>query len=133
VGEPKGQLTAPVAGSVVRGYGDVGESGAATGISYQAAPSARVVSPCGGRIVFAGPFRSFGLLLIVDCGGGTHVVLAGFERLDGQVGQSVPVGEPVGVMPGWDAANAVRRPLLYIEVRRDGVAVNPAPFLRARG
>ena len=98
----KGQLTAPVAGTVVRAWGDSTEAGPATGISYHAAPDARVVSPCTGRVDFADPFRSYGLLLIVDCGGGYHAVLAGFARLSTQAGQAVQAGEPVGTMPNWE-------------------------------
>lgn len=133
VGAPQGALTAPVAGSVLHDFGDAGEAGRTTGISYQATPAARVVSPCGGRVVFAAPFRSFGQLLIVDCGGGYHFVLSGFERLDASVGQSVQAGEPVGVMPGWDPHGAAGRPILYLELRRNGQPVNPAPYLRAKG
>jgi septal ring factor EnvC (AmiA/AmiB activator) len=133
VGAPRGPLTAPVAGSIVRGFGAATEAGPASGLSYQAPPNARVVSPCGGRVVFAGPFRSFGLLMIVDCGAGYHFVLSGLERLDAQVGQSLQPGEPVGVMPAWDPERAGgSRPSLYLELRKDGVPVNPAPFLRAR-
>ena len=86
--QPRGQLTAPVAGTIVRPGAMPPTAGPATGISYRAPPAARVVSPCGGRVVFAAPFRSYGLLLIVDCGGGYHAVLAGFDRLDVKVGQS---------------------------------------------
>jgi septal ring factor EnvC (AmiA/AmiB activator) len=134
VGEPGGQLTAPVAGSIVRSFGDATEAGPATGLSYQSPPAARVVSPCGGKVAFAAPFRSFGLLLIVDCGGGTHMVLAGLFRIDAEVGQTLEPGEPVGIMPGWDPrAPGSNKPLLYVELRRNGVPVNPAPFLRSGG
>jgi septal ring factor EnvC (AmiA/AmiB activator) len=129
---PGGQLTAPVAGTIVRAWGEATEAGPATGISYQAAPNARVVSPCGGRVVFAQPFRSYGNLLIIDCGGGYHAVLAGLARLDIVVGRSVAIGEPVGVMPGWDPAAGGKRPSLYVELRRDGQPVDPAPWLKAR-
>ena len=132
-GEAPSQVTAPVAGQVVRAFGDATEGGPSAGLAYQVAPGARVVSPCGGRAVFAAPFRSFGQLLIVDCGGGYHFVLSGFERLDVQVGQPVAAGGPVGVMPGWDPRASASRPLLYVELRRDGQAVNPASFLRAKG
>jgi septal ring factor EnvC (AmiA/AmiB activator) len=128
--QPAGQLTAPVAGSVFRSWGDPTDAGPAIGISYHAAPSARVVSPCSGRVDFAAPFRSYGELLIVDCGGGYRAVLAGFERLDANVGQRVRQGEPVGVMPNWVPGSGAR-PSLYVELRHGGAPVNPAPWLRA--
>jgi septal ring factor EnvC (AmiA/AmiB activator) len=131
--QPHGQLTAPVAGTIVRGWGDSTAGGPANGISYRAAPAARVVSACSGRVAFAAQFRSYGLLLIVDCGGGYHTVLAGFERLDVKVGQNVAAGEPVGVMPGWDPAATGDRPTLYVELWRGGKPVNPAPWLKASG
>lgn len=130
---PNAALTAPVAGAVARSFGQSTDAGAATGISYTAAPGARVVAPCTGRVMFAAPFRSYGLLTILDCGGGAHVVLSGFERLDTRVGQAVTAGSPVGVMPGWDPRAGGARPLLYIELRKDGQAVDPAPYLRAKG
>lgn len=123
------RLTAPVTGQVVRHFGDPTDAGAATGIAYQAAPSARVVAPCAGRVVYAGPFRSYGKLLILDCGRGYHVVLSGFERLDAQVGQSITAGSPVGVMPGWDPRAAAGRPSLSVELRHAGEPINPLPFL----
>jgi septal ring factor EnvC (AmiA/AmiB activator) len=130
--EPRGTLVAPVAGSIVRAWGEPTDAGPATGLSFRPAPQARVVSPCGGRVRFSGPFRSFGALLIVDCGGGYAFVLAGLERLDVAVPASVLAGEPVGTMPAWDAASSAPRPALYVELRRDGKPVNPAPFLRGR-
>ena len=128
----QGQLTAPVAGTVFRAWGDPTEAGPATGVSYHAAPAARVVAPCSGRVVFADPFRSYGLLLIVDCGGGYHAVLAGFDHLDTQAGQPVQAGQPIGVMPNWEPGSG-NRPSLYVELRHDGQPINPAPWLKAHG
>ena len=71
------------------------------------------------------------MLLIVDCGGGYHVVLSGFDRLDVKLGQSLVAGEPVGVMPTWEPGSEAHRPALYVELRRDGTPVNPAPWLRS--
>ena len=127
-----GTLTSPVAGTVVRSFGESADAGPINGVSYQAAPSARVVSPCTGRVVFSGPFRSYGQLLIIDCGSGFHVVLAGLQRLDAPVGEAVRQGEPVGVMPGWDPSGGARRPTLYVELREHGDPVNPAPYLNAK-
>jgi len=128
-----GQMLAPVAGRVVRAWGDSTESGPASGVSYQAPPSARVIAPCRGRVVFADRFRSYGLLAIVDCGGGHHMVLSGFDRLDARAGQAVQPGEPIGVMPNWDPGATAHRPSLYVEMRQDGQPVNPAPWLRGGG
>ncbi len=130
---PRGQLTAPVAGTVLHGWGAPGDAGPATGITYQAPPAARVVAMCGGRVVFAAPFRSYGLLLIVDCGGGYHAVMAGFQKLDAAVGQLVRAGEPVGTMPPWTPGQSGTRPALYVELRREGQPIDPGPWLKANG
>ena len=126
-------LAIPVAGRVIRGWGDPTEAGPAEGITFRAAPQARVVSPCAGRVAFAGPFRSFGLLLILDCGKSYNVVMAGFDHLDAQVGRFVQAGEPVGVMPAWNPQAPGSRPGLYVELRKNGQRVNPSPFLNVRG
>jgi septal ring factor EnvC (AmiA/AmiB activator) len=130
---PHGQLQPPVIGVVVKGWGEQTDAGPATGLSYHAPPGAHVISPCGGRVVFAENFRSYGLLLIIDCGAGYHVVLAGFQRLEVRVGQNLLAGEPVGVMPDWAPGTTVPRPALYVELRHDGTPVNPAPWLRSSG
>lgn len=132
IGGGPASLVVPVAGTVLRGFGDGVDGGSSSGIAYQVPPSARVVAPCGGRVVFAGPFRSFGLLMIVDCGAGWHAVLSGFERLDAGVGQPVQAGEPVGAMPSFNPQSRASRPELSLELRRNGEAVNPAPYLRTR-
>jgi len=128
---PGGQLLTPVVGSVVRAWGDPTDAGPAVGISYRAAPAARVVAPCAGRVMFAAPFRSYGKLLIIDCGGGYDAVLAGFDRLDAKLGTVLRAGDPVGVMPDWNPASSRNHPSLYVELRRNGEPVNPAPWLRA--
>jgi len=119
---PAPRAVLPVAGRITRGFGAPAEGGPSQGISLAAAPAARVTSPCAGRVVFAGPFRSFGLLLIVDCGDGYHFVLAGLDRLDSGPGQQVLAGEPVGQLP-----RPVGRapPLLYLELRRQTQPIDP--------
>nr|ATZ76314.1 septal ring factor EnvC [uncultured Alphaproteobacteria bacterium] len=117
-------LTPPVAGRLLHPFGAPTDAGPAEGASFQPLPGARVVAPCGGVVAFAAPFRSYGQLLILDCGGGYHVVLAGLGRLDVGVGGRLAAGEPVGIMPGGSAS-------LYVELRHDGRAIDPAPWLLA--
>jgi len=119
---PAPHAVLPVAGRITRGFGAPAEGGPSQGLSLAAAPAARVTSPCAGRVVFAGPFRSFGLLLIVDCGDGYHFVLAGLDRLDAGPGQALLAGEPVGQLP----RPAGRGPAtLYLELRRRTQPVDP--------
>jgi len=122
-----------VAGRVVRGWGAPAEDGPATGITFGVAPAAFVSSPCAGRVAFAQPFRSYGKLMIIDCGGGYNFVLAGFEQMNVTVGRSVSRGEPVGKMADYDPATAKDRPALYVELRKKGTAVDPMPFLKGKG
>jgi murein hydrolase activator len=130
---PAGHLQSPVIGVVVKAWGQATDGGPATGVSYFAPPAARVVAPCGGRVVFADSFRSYGLLLIIDCGGGYHVVMSGFDRLDVRLGQGIVAAEPVGVMPGWEPGSTARRPALSVELRHDGQPINPAPWFKSSG
>lgn len=129
--QPGGGALVPVAGPVVRRWGEATDAGPARGMAFRAPPSGRVVSPCTGRVAFAGPFRSYGVLVILDCGGKYHFVLAGLERLDVEAGAAVRPGDSVGSMPDWDPAIPGRRPMLYVELRRDGDPVDPAPYLRS--
>ncbi len=121
----------PAAGTISRSWGQITEAGPATGVSFTVASAARVVSPCGGRVEFASSFRSYGQLVIVDCGGGYAVVLAGFDRLAVRAAEALPQGAPIGTMPAWIAGETGKRPALYLELRHDGEPVNPAPWLRA--
>jgi septal ring factor EnvC (AmiA/AmiB activator) len=128
---PSGARALPVAGRVSREFGDHTEAGPARGVTFSAPSGARVVSPCSGRTVFSAPFRSYGLLLIVDCGEGHHFVLAGLDRLDTTAGSRVLAGEPVGVLGGGEGD--ARRSSLYVELRRNGQPVDPRPWFAARG
>lgn len=124
--------TVPVAGRVITNWGEATPGGPHRGLTYSAPAGARVVSPCAGRAVFAAPFRSYGLLLIVDCGGGYHFVLAGMDRLDASVGQRLLAGEPVGVL-GSGGSEGGGRATLYVELRRNGQPTDPRRWFTARG
>ncbi len=117
------RLMPPSSGTLIRAWGQPTEAGPAAGLSWRTAPGARVLAPCDGRVAFAAPFRSYGKLLIIDCGGGEDAVLAGLDRLDTKPGRSLRRGEPVGAMPEGTP------PTLYLELRRRGEPVNPAPLI----
>lgn len=128
---PSGPLLVPVTGTVVRSWGAPTDAGPAAGVSYRAAPNARVLAPCDGTVAFAAPFRSYGRLLILSCGGDTNAVLAGLARLDVHAGQHLRRGDDVGAMPDWNPAAQGDRPTLYVELRQRGKPVNPAALLGA--
>lgn len=130
----RGLLPLPTNGVKIREFGapdSVG--GSEKGISIATRPGSQVTSPCDGWIVYAGPFRSYGQLLIVNAGGGYHVLLAGMERISVNLGQFVLTGEPVAAMGGGSqiastAAAGPRQPVLYVEFRKDGTPVDPGPW-----
>lgn len=123
-----GAMLLPVAGKLKRRYGESDEFGVASkGILIRGSSGGQVVAPFDGRIEFAGPFRGYGQILIIEHGDGYHSLLAGLERIDGVVGQWLVAGEPVGIMPTGD-----REAALYLELRRHGQPINPLPWLATR-
>ncbi|WP_209003963.1 peptidoglycan DD-metalloendopeptidase family protein [Labrenzia sp. CE80] len=133
--DTKGRLPRPVSGEMVRDFGQEDEFGSLTqGQSITTRAGSRVTSPSDGWVVYAGPFRSFGQLLILNTGGGYHVLLAGMDRIDAELGQFVLAGEPVGVMgtTKWASASTIglgsSQPILYVEFRKDGSAIDPTPW-----
>ena len=133
--DAKGRLIPPVRGVNLQSFGDDnGLGGLSQGQAIATRAGARVVSPADGRVVYAGPFRSYGQLLILDAGDDYHVVLAGMERIDVQLDQFVLTGEPVGVMGNQRLASAavldasVTQPVLYVEFRKGGTSIDPSPW-----
>jgi len=130
----KGLLPLPVNGVKLREFGTPdGVGGAERGLAIATRTGAQVTAPCDGWVVYAGPFRSYGQLLIVNAGGGYHVLLAGMERISVNPGQFVLTGEPVAVMGGNSHVAAVlatgsSQPVLYVEFRKDGTPIDPSPW-----
>ncbi|MEH0071116.1 peptidoglycan DD-metalloendopeptidase family protein [Pannonibacter sp. Pt2-lr] len=118
----------------MKDYGQSDDYGGLTeGQTFATRPGAQVTAPGDGWVVYSGPFRSFGQLLILNAGDGYHVLLAGMDRIDVELGQFVLAGEPVGVMGStqWASASAYglgsTSPVLYVEFRKDGSAIDPTP------
>jgi septal ring factor EnvC (AmiA/AmiB activator) len=131
----RGHMNQPVVGVLLHGYGEDDGSGLnLKGIQIAARGRAVVTSPADGWVLYAGTFRSYGKLLIINGGGGYHVVLAGMERIDVEIGQFVLAGEPVGEMgdrklPSAQIADIKSgQPVLYVEFRKDGTPIDPSPW-----
>jgi len=113
-------MTLPAGGKLTTRFGDADRFGATSrGVTVQTRGGATVVAPQSGSIMFAGPFKGYGLILIVEHGNGYHSLIAGLGRIDTAVGKRVAAGEPVAVMPADGA------PDLYFELRRNGQPINP--------
>jgi septal ring factor EnvC (AmiA/AmiB activator) len=113
----------PVSGPQIRQFGDKDSDGVRSeGIAFAALSGAPVVAPLVGRVVFAGPFRGYGSIVILQHKGGYHSFLAGFGRIDVEMGEEVDMGEPLGVMP----VKSDGKPELYFEWRRNSEPVDPA-------
>ena len=133
----KGLFAFPVNGTRIRDFGGSdGAGGVEKGISLATRAGAQVTTPCDGWVVYAGPFRSYGQLLILNAGGGYHVLIAGMERISVNIGQFVLTGEPVATMGSTSqvasilATNA-SQPVLYVEFRKDGTPIDPGPWWAA--
>jgi septal ring factor EnvC (AmiA/AmiB activator) len=133
----KGMFRLPVNGTKIREFGaSDGTGGVDKGISLATRPGAQVTTPCDGWVVYAGPFRSYGQLLILNAGGGYHVLIAGMERISVNIGQFVLTGEPVATMGTTSQvasilATTASQPVLYVEFRKDGTPIDPGPWWAA--
>lgn len=128
-----GELPLPARGRLTRRFGAADDQGRPSkGLTLQTRHGAAVIAPSDGKVMFAGPFRGYGQLLIIAFGKGYHVLLAGLSRIDVTVGQWLLAGEPVGSMSpqSKEVAND-RRPQLYLELRRNGNPINPLPWIAA--
>ncbi len=132
----QGLLPLPVQGEILVRFGQSGQDGASSkGIHLETREDAQVISPCDGLILYAGPFRSYGQLLIINPGGGYHVVIAGMDRIDVQQGQYVLAGEPIAAMGAatHTGERSPKRPTLYVEFRRDQQSIDPEPWWSSGG
>lgn len=113
----------PVIGRVVTGLGEVSDAGVrARGLTIATRPQAQVVAPSAGRIAYAGPFRGYGEVIIVDHGGGWTTLITHLATLAVAVGDTVDPGSPLGrAGPG--------RSTVTVELRRDGQPVDITPMI----
>ena len=114
----------PVAGRLTAGFGaNLPGRAQSRGLTLNAAAQAQVVAPAAGRVAFARPFQGYGQVVIIEHGGGWVSLITGLSDLDCRVGQQVLAGSPLGRLGAGS-------PMVTLELRRGGVAVNPLEFLR---
>jgi septal ring factor EnvC (AmiA/AmiB activator) len=132
----KGRLEYPVQGQILKRFGqDDGLGSELRGMAVATRALAQVTAPADGKVEFAGPFRSYGQLLILDAGEGYLVLMAGMKEISADIGQTVRAGEPVGIMGKGPSSVTLlgdqiqeARPVLYVELRKNGEAVDSAPW-----
>ena len=112
----------PVTGRTVLGFGALRGESASSGVTLAPRPGAQVVAPAAGRVAFAGPYRGYGRIVIIEHAGGWTSLVTGLARSDVSVGERLVAGAPLGI-----AAQA--RPQITLELRREGVPVNPLRFV----
>ncbi len=127
------KLPLPAQGRRVLAFGERTQYGAnSKGMVIETRSGAQVTAPCDGWIVYAGEFRSYGQLLIINAGDGYHVLLAGMSQIDAQPGQFVLAAEPIGTMSGavktGQSSVPTNAPVLYVEFRKDGRPIDPNPW-----
>ncbi len=121
----KGTLPMPARGKIITAYGEQMVKGvSAKGITIRTRNQAQVVAPFDGAVIFAGPFRGYGNLIIIEHGDGYLSLLAGLQNMDVEVGQMLLAGEPVGQMPEDGDAK------LYVEIRKDNQPIDPMAWIR---
>jgi septal ring factor EnvC (AmiA/AmiB activator) len=112
----------PVSGRVVTGFGAASGGSNAQGITFAPSSAAQVIAPAAGRIAFASAYRGYGRVVIIEHDGGWSSLITNMGRLDVEVGARVVQGSPLGLA-------GVGRPIMSVELRKDGVAVNPLSLL----
>lgn len=123
VAPPPGYIL-PVAGRLIAGFGESRPGQPRSrGISIAPRGGAQVVTPAAGRVAFAGPFQGYGNIVIIEHPGGWTSLVTGLAALDTTVGRQLVSGSPLGVA-------GPARPVLTLELRRQGEPVNPLDFVR---
>jgi septal ring factor EnvC (AmiA/AmiB activator) len=121
---PPSDFQLPVQGRTLVGFGAKRDSGlASTGLTLAPVAGAQVVAPARGRIAFAGAYRGFGRIVIIEHPGGWTSLVTGLDRINVAVGDAVIGGSPIGLAGGGRAP-------VTIELRRAGTPVNPLQYLR---
>ena len=121
----KGSLPLPARGDIITRYGEQKIKGVTSkGITVATRGNAQVIAPFDGSVIFAGPFRGYGNMIIVEHSDGYLSLMSGLGNIDVELGQMLLAGEPVGQMPEQNKAE------LYIEIRKNNQPINPTAWFK---
>lgn len=120
----KGSLRAPVAGQVIHRFGERKNANETyRGMVLKARGGAAVVAPYDGEIVFTGPFRDYGNMVLIKHKNGFISLIAGLGKVSTSLNQAAIRGEPIGTMPPTGSGEA------YVELRdSDAKPIDPAEW-----
>lgn len=108
----KGSARAPVSGEILHRYGEANATnGNYRGMVFKARTGATVVAPYDGEIVFTGPFRDYGNMVLIKHKNGYISLIAGLGKVSAGLKQAAVRGEPIGTMPESGKSEA------YVELR----------------
>ncbi|MEO1046074.1 MAG: peptidoglycan DD-metalloendopeptidase family protein [Pseudomonadota bacterium] len=117
----------PVIGALITGFGEVSDSGVtARGITIRAGDAAQIVAPASSRVAYAGNYRGFGKIIILEHDGGWTTLITGLGKVDAAVGDDIAQGTPIGRAPAGEGGDII------IELRRNGQPVDVATLIAAQ-
>ena len=115
----------PVTGRLLAGFGETPQgSPRSRGIALAVRQGAQAVAPAPGRVTFAGPYRGYGSIVIIEHDGGWTSLITGLAQLDARIGDRLVGGSPLGI-------TGAGRPIITLELRKGGVPVNPLEYIRS--
>lgn len=118
--------TLPVVGNITLDYNELNPATKThnQGVTITTSSGAEVIALHDGRVIYNGPFRDYGNLVILEHQGGNHSLYSGFTETVVRLGDYISAGMTLGTMPKTE------KPEFYFEVRRNGAAVDPRPWLK---
>ena len=143
----RGSLPLPARASLLRGAGEADAAGITRpGLLLATEPGALLTAPWPGTVRYRGPLLDYGNVILIEPAEGYLLVLAGLDLVYPRVGDVVAPGDPLGLMPGGDTGNeagqgevsppaavVTRSETLYLELRKNGQAIDPAAWFDLTG
>lgn len=120
----KGRLSRPARGPIITAFHqELSKGVVSNGIDIKTSAKAQIIAPYDGTVIFAGPFKNFATLIIIDHGEGYTSLLSGLNETYTEVGQVILAGEPLGVMPNNNNTK------LHMEIRKNNHPINPNEWI----